>query len=273
MAMEKAASSPPNEQGFRGGGSMKTAHLAVLVLSICAMASFAGAGGDQLYADLGDFTLESGEVIPDLRIGYRTFGELNAEKSNAVLFPTWFTGTTADLVEWGGPGQAGGLHPALRDPGGRHWRRRLDLTLQQRDAARHAIPRVHHPRHGAISARAAHPGAGDRSPPGGDGRLDGGHAVLSVGRGVSRLHGQGHPSRGFAASRFLRPSPVDGPRFGPSRPTRPGREGTTSRAPADGLETVAAIIPLARSTRDGRRGGDAPRRLPRVTSRRSTNGA
>ncbi len=84
---------------------MKTARLAVLVLSAWAMASFAGAEGDQLYADLGDFTLKSGEVIQDFKIGYRTFGELNAAKSNAVLFPTWFTGTTADLVEWVGPGK------------------------------------------------------------------------------------------------------------------------------------------------------------------------
>ena len=72
---------------------MKTTRLAALVLATCAMASFVGAEGDQQYADLGDFSLESGKVIPNLRIGYRTFGELNAEKSNAVLFPTWFTGT------------------------------------------------------------------------------------------------------------------------------------------------------------------------------------
>ncbi len=84
---------------------MKTTGLAVLVLSTWTLAAVAGAEGTQLYADLGDFQLESGEVIRDLKIGYRTFGELNAAKSNAVLFPTWFTGTTADLVEWVGPGK------------------------------------------------------------------------------------------------------------------------------------------------------------------------
>jgi homoserine O-acetyltransferase len=50
-------------------------------------------------ASLGDFQLVNGEVIRDLKIGYRTLGELNRSKSNAILFPTWFTGTTADLVE------------------------------------------------------------------------------------------------------------------------------------------------------------------------------
>jgi homoserine O-acetyltransferase len=57
------------------------------------------------FADLGDFRLESGEVIRDCRIGYRTFGKLNAEKSNAVLFPTWFGGTTENLVAFIAPGK------------------------------------------------------------------------------------------------------------------------------------------------------------------------
>lgn len=57
------------------------------------------------FADLGDFRLESGDVIKSCRIGYRTFGKLNAEKSNAVLFPTWFGGTSQDLVPLVGPGK------------------------------------------------------------------------------------------------------------------------------------------------------------------------
>jgi homoserine O-acetyltransferase len=60
---------------------------------------------EQQFASLGDFRLESGEIIRDCRIGYRTFGKLDAAKSNAVLFPTWFTGTTKDLIEQVGPGK------------------------------------------------------------------------------------------------------------------------------------------------------------------------
>jgi homoserine O-acetyltransferase len=56
------------------------------------------ADGDQRIFDLGDFTLESGETIQDCKIGYRTFGKLDRAKSNAVLFPTWFTGTTKPLA-------------------------------------------------------------------------------------------------------------------------------------------------------------------------------
>ncbi len=71
----------------------------ILLLCVCASAQ------ELKTARLGDFKLESGEVIRDCRVGYRTFGTLNAEKSNAILFPTWFTGTTNDLVDLIGPGK------------------------------------------------------------------------------------------------------------------------------------------------------------------------
>ncbi|MBU2445049.1 MAG: hypothetical protein KJ666_05685 [Bacteroidetes bacterium] len=48
----------------------------------------------QKFAELGSFKLESGEYIYDCKIGYRTFGTLNEEKSNAILNPTWFAGTS-----------------------------------------------------------------------------------------------------------------------------------------------------------------------------------
>jgi homoserine O-acetyltransferase len=57
------------------------------------------------FADLGDFRLENGASIHNCRVAYRTFGKLNAAKSNAVVFPTWFGGTTKDLVELVGPGK------------------------------------------------------------------------------------------------------------------------------------------------------------------------
>jgi homoserine O-acetyltransferase/O-succinyltransferase len=56
-------------------------------------------GGAQQLADLGTCRLESGGAITSCRIGYRTFGKLNAARSNAVLVPTWFTGTTESLLD------------------------------------------------------------------------------------------------------------------------------------------------------------------------------
>ena len=50
------------------------------------------------YARLGDFRLESGAVIRDCRIGLRTFGTLNADRSNVILFLTYFGGTSEQLA-------------------------------------------------------------------------------------------------------------------------------------------------------------------------------
>lgn len=57
--------------------------------------------------DLGDFVLEGGGKIRGLRLAFATFGTLNAEKSNAILFPTWYSGTSKILEEaYVGPGRA-----------------------------------------------------------------------------------------------------------------------------------------------------------------------
>jgi homoserine O-acetyltransferase len=52
----------------------------------------------QRYAHLGEFRLENGDTISDLVIGYRTAGELDAARSNAVLVATWLQGRTADVA-------------------------------------------------------------------------------------------------------------------------------------------------------------------------------
>ncbi len=48
------------------------------------------------YFELGDLTLQSGEILPDARLAYATHGTLNAARDNAVLFPTYYTGTHRD---------------------------------------------------------------------------------------------------------------------------------------------------------------------------------
>ena len=42
---------------------------------------------------LGDIVLQSGAVLPDARLAYKTYGKLNSEKSNVVLLPTFYTGS------------------------------------------------------------------------------------------------------------------------------------------------------------------------------------
>ena len=81
--------------------------LPLVLLAALAAPSPLRAEGELRLADLGDFRLEGGGVIRECRVGYRTFGALNPERSNAVLFPSWFGGTSQDLVNLGliGPGK------------------------------------------------------------------------------------------------------------------------------------------------------------------------
>jgi len=60
---------------------------------------------EQQFANLGDFKLQNGGVIRNCRIGYRTFGTLNSDKSNAIVFLTWAGGTTEQLKSSIGPGR------------------------------------------------------------------------------------------------------------------------------------------------------------------------
>lgn len=50
----------------------------------------------QQFATFSECHLSSGQIIAPCRIGYRTYGTLNVDKSNAVLVPTWFTGTSEE---------------------------------------------------------------------------------------------------------------------------------------------------------------------------------
>lgn len=84
---------------------MKESSRAVLVVAMLLLAAAAAPAREQKFASLGDFRLESGEVIRDCRIGYRTFGVLDGERSNVVLFPTWASGTTEQLASNFGPGR------------------------------------------------------------------------------------------------------------------------------------------------------------------------
>jgi homoserine O-acetyltransferase len=77
--------------------TLRRLFLPLLALAALLPGLSAGAQSAQQYADLGDFKVESGQIIRNCRIGYRTFGVLNAEKTNVVLFPTWFGGKSADL--------------------------------------------------------------------------------------------------------------------------------------------------------------------------------
>jgi len=50
-------------------------------------------------ASLGSCELSSGAAIPNCRIAYRTYGRLNASRTNAVLIPTWLLGRSEQWID------------------------------------------------------------------------------------------------------------------------------------------------------------------------------
>jgi len=79
----------------------------LFLISVFFFSGVARADSPVRYADLGNFQLENGSVIRDCRVAYLTSGNLNAEKSNIILVPTWLAGTAQEMVDLGfiGPGK------------------------------------------------------------------------------------------------------------------------------------------------------------------------
>jgi len=49
--------------------------------------------------ELGDVLLQSGDILPNAFLAYKTYGKLNAAKDNVIVYPTWFAGQHSDN-EW-----------------------------------------------------------------------------------------------------------------------------------------------------------------------------
>ena len=46
---------------------------------------------------IGDLILLSGETIENCEVGYRIFGAINENKTNIIIYPTWFGGTSQSI--------------------------------------------------------------------------------------------------------------------------------------------------------------------------------
>jgi homoserine O-acetyltransferase len=71
--------------------------IALSVTSLATATAQPSADGQLQYADMGTCKLASGQQVDHCRLGFRTWGTLNAAKSNAVLWPSWFSGNSADI--------------------------------------------------------------------------------------------------------------------------------------------------------------------------------
>jgi homoserine O-acetyltransferase len=76
---------------------MKNKLFLVLVLWI----NLVFAQSDLHLINIGDFKTINGDTIKNCKIGYRTAGKLNTDKSNIVLWPTWFNGSSKDIIDSG----------------------------------------------------------------------------------------------------------------------------------------------------------------------------
>lgn len=56
--------------------------------------------------ELGDVVLQSGMTYRNARLAYRTYGQLDAARSNAIVLNTPFGATHTDIEFWIGPGRA-----------------------------------------------------------------------------------------------------------------------------------------------------------------------
>ncbi len=52
----------------------------------------------QKYAEIGDLQLLSGDIIKSCKIGYRTFGNINEDSTNVIIYPTWFGGISEGIA-------------------------------------------------------------------------------------------------------------------------------------------------------------------------------
>lgn len=76
---------------------MKSLRLAIGVGVFLHLFALFGFAQQQQFANIGNLKLQNGGAIRNCRVGYRTFGQLAADKSNVVVFPTWAGGTTEQL--------------------------------------------------------------------------------------------------------------------------------------------------------------------------------
>lgn len=62
--------------------------------------------GDFELFDLGDFNLARGQTLPNAKLAYQTFGDLNEDKDNVILFPHMYSGTHRDMERFIGEDMA-----------------------------------------------------------------------------------------------------------------------------------------------------------------------
>jgi homoserine O-acetyltransferase len=68
------------------------------IITILLIAAFQlNAQSKQRIITIGDLELTSGSKLENCFIGYRTFGKVNSDSSNIIIYPTWFAGSSEEI--------------------------------------------------------------------------------------------------------------------------------------------------------------------------------
>ena len=76
---------------------MKALRKFILGVILCLSANIIYTQTELQLVNIGDFKTTNGELIQNCNIGYRTVGEINADSSNVILWPSWFDGTSKSI--------------------------------------------------------------------------------------------------------------------------------------------------------------------------------
>jgi homoserine O-acetyltransferase len=72
----------------------------IVAIIICSYVATAFGQSKLQIQNIGNFITTSNDTIKDCKIGYRTLGNLNNDKSNVVFMPTWHLGTSNSNLEY-----------------------------------------------------------------------------------------------------------------------------------------------------------------------------
>ena len=73
----------------------------IITLCIFYITTLTAVGQSELQIqNIGNLITTANDTIKDCKIGYRTLGKLNKDKSNVVFMPTWHLGTSEDNLEY-----------------------------------------------------------------------------------------------------------------------------------------------------------------------------
>lgn len=84
--------------GIGGATNIRQVTMQFLIVLLALLGAAARTSAQTMVADLGQCRLESGAVVTNCRVAYRTFGIANQSRSNVVLIPTWFASRAEDWI-------------------------------------------------------------------------------------------------------------------------------------------------------------------------------